>query len=103
MAYRNHAVARPAAIAVGAEWVRRRKIRPWVSLAHTIICGVQVRDLLRLLHDDGWYHVRTVGSHRQFRHPGKPGKVTVAGHPSLELHPQTLRSILRQAGLEDRK
>ena len=64
---------------------------------------MQVRDLLKLLGDDGWYHVRTVGSHRQFKHLVKPGKVTVAGHPSMDLHPSTLKSILRQAGLEERR
>ncbi len=64
---------------------------------------MKVRDVLRLLRDDGWEHIRTVGSHRQYKHPGKPGKVTVAGHPNMELNPTTLKSILRQAGLEDRK
>ena len=63
---------------------------------------MKVREVLRLLSDDGWYHVRTVGSHRQFKHASKPGKVTVAGHPSMDLHPRTLRSILSQAGLDDR-
>ncbi len=63
--------------------------------------AVKVRDVLRLLADDGWYHVRTVGSHRQLKHAVKPGKVTVAGHPSAELQPGTLKSILRQAGLAD--
>jgi len=60
---------------------------------------MQVRDVLSLLRDDGWIHVRTVGSHRQFKHPNKHGKVTVAGHPSMELNPATLKSILRQARL----
>ncbi len=39
------------------------------------------------------------GSHRQFRHPIRQGRVTVAGHPKQELHPKTLRSICRQAGI----
>jgi predicted RNA binding protein YcfA (HicA-like mRNA interferase family) len=60
----------------------------------------QVRDVLRLLADDGWYHLRTVGSYRQLQHSTKPGTVTVAGHPSMDLNPRTYRSILRQAGLE---
>jgi len=50
---------------------------------------------------DGWYMVRQAGSHRQYKHPTKPGKVTVAGHPSTDLPPKTLKSILRQAGLEN--
>ena len=56
-------------------------------------------ELLRLLDDDGWYLVATRGSHRQFKHPAKPGRVTVPGRPSADLAPDTLNSILKQAGL----
>ena len=56
-------------------------------------------DLLRLLHDDGWFLVATRGSHRQFKHLAKPGRVTVPGKPSDDLAPGTLNSILKQAGL----
>ena len=49
---------------------------------------------------DGWYLVVTRGSHRQFKHPAKPGRVTVAGKPSDDLPPGTLNSILKQAGLK---
>jgi predicted RNA binding protein YcfA (HicA-like mRNA interferase family) len=48
---------------------------------------------------DGWYEARQRGSHRQYRHPTKPGLVTVAGKPGDRLAPKTLASILRQAGL----
>ena len=41
------------------------------------------------------------GSHRQFKHPTKPGRVTIAGHPKDDLAPGTLNSILRQAGLKE--
>jgi predicted RNA binding protein YcfA (HicA-like mRNA interferase family) len=51
--------------------------------------------------EDGWKVVRQTGSHRQLRHRIKPGTVTVAGHPSVELHPKTLRSIWRQAGIKE--
>jgi len=61
---------------------------------------VKVRDTIRLLELDGWYLHRTRGSHRQFKHPTKPGKVTIAGPPNADLHPKTLRSVLRQAKLE---
>ncbi|MBZ8140637.1 hypothetical protein CLD22_12085 [Rubrivivax gelatinosus] len=47
---------------------------------------------------DGWFLVHTVGSHQQFKHPTKPGKVTVP-HPKKDLPPGTARSILKQAGL----
>ena len=60
---------------------------------------VKVRDLLRRLADDGWYLVATEGDHRQLKHLTKPGRVTVAGHPSKDIPPGTLSSILRQAGL----
>ncbi|MEM8598413.1 MAG: type II toxin-antitoxin system HicA family toxin [Bacteroidota bacterium] len=61
---------------------------------------MKVRDVIKLIEADGWEHVRTKGSHRQFKHPNKPGKVTVAGKPSLDLPPGTLNSILKQAGLK---
>ncbi len=61
---------------------------------------VQVRDVLRRLRDDGWVQIAFKGSHRQFKHAAKRGKVTVAGHPGDEVPPATLKSILRQAGLE---
>jgi len=61
--------------------------------------SVKVNDMLRLLADDGWYRVAIRGSHRQFKHPWKPGRVTVAGKPGDELERGTLKSILKQAGL----
>jgi predicted RNA binding protein YcfA (HicA-like mRNA interferase family) len=60
---------------------------------------MKVSDLLRLLHEDGWFLVATRGSHRQFKHPTKAGRVTVPGKPSNDLAPGTLNSILKQAGL----
>lgn len=60
---------------------------------------MKVRDLLRLLADDGWVVVRQKGSHRQLQHPSKPGTVTIAGKPAADLHPKTLRSGLPQAQL----
>lgn len=61
---------------------------------------MKVRDAVRSLEKDGWYVARTKGSHRQYKHPSKPGIVTVPGHMSDDLHPKTLSSILRQAGLK---
>lgn len=62
---------------------------------------MKVRDLLKMLKKDGWKIDRTRGSHRQLVHPNKPGTVTVSGHPSDDVHPKTLKSVLRQAGLEE--
>jgi predicted RNA binding protein YcfA (HicA-like mRNA interferase family) len=61
---------------------------------------MKVRDVLRLLEDDGWFQVAQKGSHRQFKHSEKPGRVTVAGHPTQEMDKGTLNSILKQAGLK---
>ncbi len=62
---------------------------------------MKVRDVIRRLMDDGWIKVTQKGSHRQFKHPTKPGKVTVPGKPSDDLAEGTYRSILRQAGLQE--
>ncbi|MBX3024554.1 type II toxin-antitoxin system HicA family toxin [bacterium] len=61
---------------------------------------MKVRDLIALIEADGWQEVRTRGSHRQFRHPNKPGTVTVAGKPGVDVPPGTLTSVLKQAGLK---
>ena len=61
---------------------------------------MKVSVVLRLLESDGWILVATRGSHRQFKHATKPGRVTVAGKPSDDLAPGTLNSILKQAGLK---
>ena len=61
---------------------------------------LQVRDVIKLLERDGWYLVRTRGSHRQYKHPVKRGLVTVAGKQSDDLAAGTLDSVLKQAGLK---
>ena len=61
---------------------------------------MKVREVIRLIENDGWKLGRTRGSHRQFKHSTKCGLVTVAGKPSDDLAPGTLNSILRQAGLK---
>ena len=61
----------------------------------------KVREAIRLIEADGWREVRTKGSHRQFKHATKGGRVTVAGHPSDDLAPGTYHSILKQAGLKE--
>ena len=61
---------------------------------------MKVRDVLKKLRAAGWVKRNQEGSHRQFVHPNKPGKVTVAGHESDEMPPGTLKSILKQAGMD---
>ena len=61
---------------------------------------MKVKELVALLEADGWFLVRTKGSHRQFHHPTKRGTVTVSGKASVEVPPGTLSSALRQAGLK---
>jgi predicted RNA binding protein YcfA (HicA-like mRNA interferase family) len=61
---------------------------------------MKYRDILKMVEKDGWRLVSHEGSHRQFKHPVKRGRVTIAGHPSKEAAPGTLNSILKQAGLK---
>ncbi len=63
---------------------------------------MKVRDVIRRIEADGWVLVRTTGSHRQYRHPSKPGLVTIAGHPGKDVLAGTLKSILAQAQLGDK-
>lgn len=57
--------------------------------------------MLRPIEGTGWVLVATRGSHRQYKHPARPGRVTVAGKPSDDLAPGTLRNIFKQAGIKD--
>jgi len=59
---------------------------------------VKVGEILDKLREEGWYLVATKGSHRQFKHPTKPGRVTVAGKTRDDLPPGTQNSIFKQAG-----
>jgi predicted RNA binding protein YcfA (HicA-like mRNA interferase family) len=61
---------------------------------------MKVRDIIKLIDQDGWYLARTRGSHRQYKHPNKLGLVTVPGKPGDDLASGTLDSILKQAGLK---
>jgi predicted RNA binding protein YcfA (HicA-like mRNA interferase family) len=64
---------------------------------------MKVSEVVKLLERDGWYLVATRGSHRQFKHANKLGRVTVAGKPSDDLAVGTLNSILKQAQLRGEK
>lgn len=61
---------------------------------------MKVRDVVRITKKDGWYIIKTKGSHRQFKHSTKPGRVTIAGHPNDDLAPGTLNSIWKQAQIK---
>ncbi|MBI5410332.1 MAG: type II toxin-antitoxin system HicA family toxin [Nitrospirae bacterium] len=61
---------------------------------------MKVRDIIKLIESDGWYLVATKGSHKQYKHSIKSGRVTIAGHPNDDLAPGTLNSILKQAKLK---
>ena len=63
----------------------------------------KVRDLSRIIKADGWRLIAQKGSHRQFKHPTKPGRVTISGHrENDDVSPDLEKSILTQAGLLDR-
>jgi predicted RNA binding protein YcfA (HicA-like mRNA interferase family) len=63
----------------------------------------KVREMIKLIEEDGWALVRQRGSHRQYRHPIKPGVVTLPGKLSRDLPPGLERSILKQAGIPEDK
>ena len=62
---------------------------------------MKVRDIIKMIEADGWYIVETKGSHRQYKHPLKQGRVTIAGHLGDDLASGTLNSILKQAKLKE--
>lgn len=64
---------------------------------------MKVREVIKLIEFDGWYIVATKGSHRQYKHSVKTGRVTIAGHPNDDLAPGTLNSIFKQAKLQKPK
>ncbi|MEX0591021.1 MAG: type II toxin-antitoxin system HicA family toxin [Xanthobacteraceae bacterium] len=64
---------------------------------------MKVREAIKLVEGDGWYLVSTKGSHRQYKHPVKAGRIAIAGKPSDDMAPGTLNSVLKQAGLKERK
>ncbi len=61
---------------------------------------MKVREVIRMLEQDGWQLVETRGSHRQFKHATKPGRVTVSGNLGDDMPKGTLASVKRQAGLK---
>ena len=61
---------------------------------------MKVRQVIRLIESRGWRMDRIRGSHRQYKHPDRPGVVTIAGRPGDDLAPGTLSSILKQAGMK---
>ena len=64
---------------------------------------MKVRDVIKVVEADGWYLISTEGDHRQYKHPTKRGRVTIAGHPSKEMPPGTLVSVFKQAQLPRRR
>ena len=85
----------------------------WVQSPQILVCPasnwrlqaqeMKVSEMLRLLRADGWYLVVTRGSHRQYKHAARAGRVTVPGKPGDDLAPGTLNSILKQSGLKKRR
>lgn len=81
---------------VGGERVLRRG-KLAVILSVVIITTMNSRQIIRQLEADGWFLARVKGSHHQFKHPTKPGLVTVK-HPDSDIPAGTLNSIRKQAG-----
>jgi predicted RNA binding protein YcfA (HicA-like mRNA interferase family) len=59
----------------------------------------KVRDMIKIIEREGWYYVRTTGSHRHYKHAERPGIVTIAGKPSSDIPIGTERNVRKQAGL----
>ncbi len=62
---------------------------------------MKVCEIIKLIDADGWYRIKAKGGHRQYKHPTKPGRVTVPGQMNADLDKKTAKSILTQAGLEE--
>jgi predicted RNA binding protein YcfA (HicA-like mRNA interferase family) len=58
---------------------------------------MKFKEIIGMIKLDGWYLVRQVGSHQQYHHSSKKGTVTIAGNANDDVHPKTLKSILKQA------
>jgi predicted RNA binding protein YcfA (HicA-like mRNA interferase family) len=63
---------------------------------------IQNWEMIKLIETDGWYLVTTKGSHRQYKHPEKSGRITIAGHLADDLAPGTMNSIFKQARIMER-
>jgi predicted RNA binding protein YcfA (HicA-like mRNA interferase family) len=61
---------------------------------------MKVKEIIKIIEQDGWFMVRSKGSHRQFKHNNKDGIVTIAGNLNDDLAKGTLNSILKQARLK---
>lgn len=61
---------------------------------------MKVREIIKIIEKDGWFLVATKGSHRQYKHSTKKGRITIAGNLNDELAPGTLNSIYKQAQLK---
>ncbi len=62
---------------------------------------MKIRDIIKILEKDGWVLIAIKGSHRQYKHSNKTGRVTIAGHPNDDIAAGTLNSILKQAKLKE--
>jgi predicted RNA binding protein YcfA (HicA-like mRNA interferase family) len=72
-----------------------------LTYTHEIYRHQPAREIIKMIEADGWYLVDIGGSHRQYKHPSKTGRVTIAGNLGHSLAPGTLNSILKQAKLKD--
>jgi predicted RNA binding protein YcfA (HicA-like mRNA interferase family) len=61
---------------------------------------MKIRDIIKIIQADGWVIVHQKGSHRQYKHPDKKGRITIAGHHGDDLAVGTLNSIFKQAGID---
>ena len=58
---------------------------------------MKIKEVIKLIEHDGWFLKETKGSHRQYKHPNKKGRVTIPGKLNDDIHPKTFKSILKKA------
>lgn len=63
--------------------------------------SMKIKEIIKLIESDGWFQVAQRGSHRQYKHLERPGRVTIAGKLSDDIDKGTLNSILKQAKLKE--
>src|SRR4051794_9586755 len=74
--------------------------RAFVTVRQGAAAHMKVRHIISLIERDGWYRIDAKGGHRQYKHLSKKGRVTISGNANDDVHPKTLSSIFKQAGLK---
>lgn len=80
--------------------VKQQYVRHVLQTKRKWVMPLKPTEMERVLLEDGWVLCAQKGSHRHYKHPTKPGKVTIPFHKGKEIKPQTEKSIRKQAGID---